>query len=45
MGEKREIGMGLSMGANDYTIKGSSNPKEVLDKVQEILSARTADNT
>jgi len=43
MGEEREVGMGLSMGANDYLIKGNSNPKEILDKVQEILSARVSD--
>ena len=42
LGEEREIAMGLSMGANDYLIKGSSNPKEILDKVQEILNARAA---
>jgi DNA-binding response OmpR family regulator len=42
LGEEREVGMGLSMGANDYLIKGKSNPKEILDKVQEILNALAA---
>jgi DNA-binding response OmpR family regulator len=42
MGEPREVGMGLSLGANDYTIKGTSSPKEVLDKVEEILNAQAA---
>jgi two-component system alkaline phosphatase synthesis response regulator PhoP len=42
MGDKREVGMGLSLGANDYLIKGTSNPKEILDKVEEILNARAA---
>jgi len=43
LGEEREVGMGLSMGANDYLIKGNSNPKEILDKVQDILSAQVPD--
>jgi DNA-binding response OmpR family regulator len=39
MESPREIGIGLALGANDYTVKGKSNPKEVLDKVQEILAS------
>jgi DNA-binding response OmpR family regulator len=42
MEDAREIGIGLALGANDYTVKGDSNPKEILDKVEEILNAQSA---
>jgi len=42
MEDAREIGIGLALGANDYTVKGDSNPKEILDKVEEILNAQVA---
>jgi len=42
MEDAREIGIGLALGANDYTVKGDSNPKEILDKVEDILNARAA---
>jgi DNA-binding response OmpR family regulator len=38
MGEAREIAIGMSLGANDYVIKGTTTPKEILDKIQAILS-------
>jgi DNA-binding response OmpR family regulator len=38
LGEKREIGIGLSIGANDYITKGNSTPKQILDKLEEILA-------
>ena len=37
LGEQTQIQKGLELGANDYTVKGSYKPNEVLGKIQALL--------
>jgi twitching motility two-component system response regulator PilH len=37
LGEQTQIQKGLALGANDYTVKGSYKPNEVLGKIQALL--------
>ena len=37
LGEQTQIQKGLKLGANDYTVKGSYKPNEVLGKIQALL--------
>jgi DNA-binding response OmpR family regulator len=38
VGEEKEIDKAMAMGANDYTIKGFNTPRQVLEKIEAILS-------
>ena len=38
LGEKKDIQRGLETGANDYAVKGSSSPNEILNKVHSLLA-------
>ncbi|MFA5375510.1 MAG: response regulator transcription factor [Dehalococcoidia bacterium] len=40
MGEHRHIEKAMELGANDYTVKGSSTPREVLGKIEALLTKR-----
>jgi len=39
MGEQMDIERGMILGANDYTIKGFYTPKEILGKIEAVLSS------
>ena len=38
LGEQSNIQKGLALGANDYTVKGSYKPNEILGKIQALLT-------
>ncbi|MFA5375509.1 MAG: response regulator [Dehalococcoidia bacterium] len=38
LGEQSQIQKGLALGANDYTVKGSYKPNEILGKIQALLA-------
>jgi DNA-binding response OmpR family regulator len=38
LGEQSNIQKGLALGANDYTVKGSYKPNEILGKIQALLA-------
>ncbi len=38
LGQKREVEKGLSLGADDYIIKAYFTPKEVVEKVENLLN-------
>ena len=38
MGEQRHIQKAMELGANDYTVKGSQTPNQVLKKIQALLT-------
>jgi DNA-binding response OmpR family regulator len=38
MGEQRHIEKAMELGANDYTVKGSHTPREVLEKIDALLT-------
>jgi DNA-binding response OmpR family regulator len=40
LGEKVDIQRGLDLGANDYTVKGFHSPREVVRKIEAVLSDR-----
>ncbi len=37
LGEKGDVDRGIKLGANDYMIKAHFTPKEIVEKVREIL--------
>lgn len=39
LGQKEEINMGLSLGADDYIIKAHNTPSEVVEKVKQLLAS------
>ena len=41
LGEDKDIKKALGMGANDYVVKGSNTPRQVLLKINEMLSRPT----
>ena len=38
LGEQSNIQKGMALGANDYTVKGSYKPNEILGKIQALLA-------
>jgi DNA-binding response OmpR family regulator len=42
MGEQRHIQKAMELGANDYEVKGSHTPNEVLGKIQALLTTKPA---
>ena len=40
MGEQRHIQKALEMGANDYTVKGSQTPNDVLEKIHALFTKK-----
>ena len=41
LGQKEDIERGLALGASGYIVKAHATPTEVVNKVEEIISART----
>jgi len=42
MGDEKEIKKAMSMGANDYTVKGFYTPRQILSKVRGLVSNPSA---
>ncbi len=40
LGQKEDVERGLELGADDYLVKASFTPGEVLQKIQEVLSKK-----